>query len=219
MQNIIIIGIGNQAKVIFNELIENNKIKILGFLDFKKRENSIILTHKKKKYKVLNQDLYIKKKIKFIIGIGHNYLREEAYQDLYKVKKDINFFSFISKNAFINKNVKIGKGTVVMPGCIINSGTIIGDHCIINTRSSIDHDNYFSDFSSCGPGVISGGNVHVGKRSHIGIGSVIKNAIKIKKDTIIGGKSYINKNCVSLHVYYGNPIKKIKIRKINQKYL
>jgi saccharopine dehydrogenase-like NADP-dependent oxidoreductase len=37
MQNIIIIGIGNQAKVIFNELIENNKIKILGFLDFKKR--------------------------------------------------------------------------------------------------------------------------------------------------------------------------------------
>jgi len=49
MENIIIIGSGDQAKVIFNELIENNKIKILGFLDSKKRDNSIILTHKKKK--------------------------------------------------------------------------------------------------------------------------------------------------------------------------
>jgi sugar O-acyltransferase (sialic acid O-acetyltransferase NeuD family) len=219
MQNIIIIGSGDQAKVIFNELIENKKIKILGFLDSKKREKSIILTYEKKRYKVLNQDLYLKKKIKFIIGIGHNFLREEIYQNLLKIKKNINFFSFISKNAIINKNVKIGKGSVVMPGCVINSNTIIGNHCIINTRSVIDHDNYFSDFSSCGPGVISGGNVYIAERSHIGIGTVIKNGIKIKKDTIIGGKSYINKNCTSLHIYYGNPAKKIKKRKINQKYL
>ena len=62
MQNIIIIGSGDQAKVIFNELIENKKIKILGFLDSKKREKSIILTYEKKRYKVLNQDLYLKKK-------------------------------------------------------------------------------------------------------------------------------------------------------------
>ena len=119
----------------------------------------------------------------------------------------------------MNKNVKIGKGTIVMPGCVLNQGVKIGNHCIINTSSSIDHYNIFLDFSSCGPGVISGGNVVVGKRSHIGIGSVIKNNVKIKNDTVIGGKSYLNKNCEALNIYYGNPAKKIKKRVFNQNYL
>ena len=68
-----------------------------------------------------------------------------------------------------------------MPGCVINNGVLIGDHCIINTSSSIDHDNIFCDFSSCGPGIISGGNVVIKERSHVGIGTVIKNNITIKK--------------------------------------
>ena len=60
-------------------------------------------------------------------------------------------------------NVKIGDGSLVMPGCIINNDANIKEHCIINTGSILEHDNKFENFSSCGPGVITGGNVFLGK--------------------------------------------------------
>ena len=52
----------------------------------------------------------------------------------------------------------------------------------------------------------------VGKKSHIGIGTSVKQGIKICNDTIIGANSYVNKNCEKKSIYYGSPAKKIKIR-------
>ena len=202
-QKVIIVGSGDQAKVLFHEIIHDKNINILGFIDENNKINKTIINFKKKRYKILNPDHnYFDKSIKFIIGVGHNFLREKIYKYLFKKNKRIKFIKYISKNAIINKNVKIGNGSVIMPGCVINNGVLIGDHCIINTSSSIDHDNIFCDFSSCGPGIISGGNVVIKERSHVGIGTVIKNNITIKKDTIIGGKSYVNKNCESLKIYF-----------------
>ena len=65
----------------------------------------------------------------------------------------------------LNGNVEIGEGSLIMPGVVINTETKIGKHCIINTSSSIDHHNYFKDYSSCGPGVITGGKVTIGENS------------------------------------------------------
>ena len=115
--------------------------------------------------------------------------------------------------------MKIGDGSLIMPGVIINTGTIIGNHCIINTSASIDHDNHFKHFSSCGPGVITGGNVNVGNLSHVSIGSVIKNNINIGNNTVIGGNSFVNKNCKNNYFFYGTPIKKIKKKLIKENYL
>ena len=106
-----------------------------------------------------------------------------------------------------------------MPGVIINTGSRIGEHVIINTSSSIDHDNKFNNFSSCGPGVITGGNVSVGNSSFLGIGSLVKQNISIGNHTVIGGGSYVNKNCLNKSVYFGVPIKKIKSRKVQENYL
>ena len=105
-----------------------------------------------------------------------------------------------------------------MAGTTINNHTKIGKHCLINTSSSIDHDNYFDDFSSCGPGVVTGGNVIVGNSSYIGIGSTVKNGVIIGKNTLIGGHSFVNKNCKDNTIYYGVPIKKIKKRKNDSTY-
>ena len=43
--------------------------------------------------------------------------------------------------------------------------------------------------------------------------------ITIKENTVIGGNSFVNKNCSSYSVYYGSPAKKIRKRKKNSKYL
>ena len=116
-------------------------------------------------------------------------------------------------------NVSIGEGTLVVSGSTINTGTEIGKHCVINTSCSIDHDNKFDDFSSAAPGVITGGNVVVGKKSYLGMGSLVKDQVNILQDTVIGLGSIVNKDCEKNSIYYGSPVKKIRTRKSEESYL
>ena len=57
------------------------------------------------------------------------------------------------------------------------------------------------------------------KNTYIGIGTVIKHGVGIGKNTVIGGNSFVNKKCLNNSLYFGTPVKKIKSRKKNSKYL
>ena len=113
----------------------------------------------------------------------------------------------ISKNSIISKKTKIGEGSMIISGTVINTNSKIGRHCLINTRTIIDHDNTWEDFSSSRPGVSSAGSVIIKKNSHIGIGSTIKEKITIGMNTLIGAHSFVNKNCKKDSTYYGVPAK------------
>lgn len=221
MKNIIIFGSGDHAKVIFSEIINNKKYKFLGFVDDYKSKKTII-KYKNKNYLNLGK---IKDNIKIIknsfgiIGIGDNYIRYKVYNKINNLYKNFIWETVISKTAKIHENVVIGTGTAIMPNVTINFGSKIGKHCLINTSSSLDHDNCFKDFSSSGPGVVTGGSVIVGRQTHVGLGVIIQNNCKIGSNTIIGSNSFINKNCEDNLVYYGSPVKKIRKRLKGDKYL
>tara|TARA_B100000963_G_scaffold140321_2_gene122212 strand:+ start:6370 stop:7044 length:675 start_codon:yes stop_codon:yes gene_type:complete len=220
---IIIFGSGYHSKVILSEIIRAKKYKVIGFIDEKLKPGTIVKVIKNKKYKVLTNIKGLGKKLNKniygVIGIGENFIRKKVYLQVKQNIKKFKWATIVSKNAVIDKEVKIGEGTVIISSVTINTGTKLGKHCLINTSSSIDHDNYFDNFSSCGPGAVTGGNVILGECSHIGIGSTIKHNIKIGKNTVVGGKSLVIKNCDNNSVYFGLPSKKISTRKHNQKYL
>ena len=237
MKNIIIFGSGSHSKVVFSEAIKLKNYNILGFVDnFSKKGKKIINYNNKNYFNLGSINDFIKKvkisnkktkktnskkdnEISGIIGTGLNYLRKKISDEVFKIDKTFKWETIISKDAILNGKIKIGEGSLIMSGVVINTHTVIGKHCIINTSSSIDHDNLFSDYSSCAPGVITGGNVKIGKYSYLGIGSVIKHSIDIGFNTVIGGKSFVNKKCLNNRVYYGVPVKEIKKRKVNENYL
>ena len=186
-KKILIFGNGDDANVVTSELEKFKDNKIVARL----KNDKEILSYKNRHNSIHG-----------IIAVGSNYLREKIYKLVKKNYPNIKWLKLISKNAIISKNVKVGEGSIIMSGVIINTGAIIGDSCSINTGSIIEHDNKFQNFSSCGPGVITGGNVIVGKRSYLGIGSTIKDKIKIGYDTVIGAQSYVNKNCGNNLVFF-----------------
>jgi len=216
MIKIVIFGSGGHAKVIFSEIIKLKKFKFLGFVDDYKKKGELIISLKKKNYYNLGSinGVLNKKGINFkgIIGVGFNFVREKIFKDIKKINNNFKFQQIISKDAIINSNVFIGEGTLVVSGATINTGTKIGNHCIINTSCSIDHDNKFSDFSSAAPGVVTGGNVEVGYKSCLGLGTMVKNNIKILDNTEIGFGSLVNKDCKKNSIYWGTPAKK-KLKK------
>lgn len=217
-KKIIIIGTGFHASVIFYEILKQKKYNFLGFYD-EENKKKIINNYKGKNQINLHKDSNFKiekYKDSAIIGIGHNNIRKNCFEKFNKKNKKIKWESVISKDCRLSLNVKIGVGCFIMSGSTINNNTEIGNHCYINTNSSLDHDNKMRDFSSVGPGVVTGGNVIIGSESYIGIGSTVKNNILVSSNTIIGSGSLVIRNCVSNSLYYGLPAK--KIRKISKKF-
>ena len=213
MKKIVIFGSGAHAKVIFHEIQNLKKYKILGFVDDTKKKIMVTKYKNKKFYNLgsINQFFISNyRNVCGVIGIGDNNVRNKIFNKVNKIDKSFKWESIISKNAIINNNVKIGHGSMICSNVLINNNTIIGNHCLINSSCSIDHDNNFENFSSVAPGVVTGGNVFIKKNSFIGIGSIIKNRITIGNNTIIGGNSFVTKDCLSNSTYVGSPAKKIK---------
>ena len=222
-KNIIIFGSGYQAKVIFNSIVDNKKYNFIGLVDNQKI-NTLVATFKKKKFRIVDnfdnfKNLKKIKKLNGIIGIGSNFARNKVHKEIIKLKLKINWETIFFKGVNISQNIKIGGGTVIMGNVLINNNSIIGSHCIINSGSIIEHDNSFADFSSTGPGVVTGGDVKIGKFSHIGIGATILNGKRVFSNVIIGAGSLVTKDCKSNSVYYGLPAKKITSRKHDKNYL
>lgn len=223
-KNIVIFGSGAHSKVIFSEIIKIKKYNFLGFVDDFSLKGEKIITYKKKSFFNLGKIKDVIKnnrrgKLYGVIGVAFNYLRKKIVNEVFKLDKNFKWETIISKDCILSGNIIIGEGSLIMSGVVINNQTTIGNHCIINTSSSIDHDNYFMDFSSCGPGVVTGGNVTIGENSHLGIGSIVKHGVKIGKNTVIGGNSFVNKKCLNNFLYFGVPVKQIRKRKINENYL
>ena len=209
MKNLIVVGSGGYSKVIIDTVIEQKNYNILGFVDDYCKESKKI--HKHNFLGRINDIPKIsvkdEKKIYLIVAIGANFLREETVKKIESFAINIRWANVIHPSSIISKNINLNHGNVIVGGAIINPSSYIGNHCLINTGSIIEHDNKFSDFSSCGPAVRTGGSVSLGYCSYVGIGSTIRHGIKIGKHSIIGAHSYVNKDIEDYSVFYGSPAK------------
>lgn len=58
------------------------------------------------------------------------------------------------------------------------------------------------------------GDVHIGKGTFIGVGSIICNSVRIGQNSIIGAGSVVTKDIPDNQVWAGNPARYIKDRKV-----
>ena len=208
-KNLYLFGYGDEAKIVSDMISFNPNIKLCGYIEVLKNSFNLYSTDDE-----LTENIDIKELISdnnfFCIAIGYNYIRQKIHELIIINFPNIKWMSIISDSAKIRPNVSIGAGSIIHDNVYINRGTNIGKHCIINNNSSIDHDCIWSDFSSCGPVVVTGGRIEIGYMSFIGMSSVILQGIKVNENTVIGAKSLVDKNCESNSLYYGNSIKFIK---------
>lgn len=206
-----IIGCGGHAKVV-TEIAESIGFKDIFYID-----------------KFIKKNYFLNKKVKpnisddyegyIFVALGDNFQRENVLKEYEKRNKNSQIVSLIHPSSQVSRRCSLDIGTVVMPLCVINSFSEIGKGVIINSNSVVEHDNLLMDFSSLAPGVKTGGNVTIGIRSAVSIGTIIKNNIKVGSDSVIGASSYLNKNVEDNSIFYGNPAKFIRNREIGEKYL
>ncbi|MBT2657094.1 acetyltransferase [Bacillus sp. ISL-18] len=188
---LVIVGHGGHSKVVHDLIISENRFEIIGYLDEKYKEISLVdniyfgPVHSAK-------DMLLKFiNIKFIVAIGDNKVRKQVIEKLNL--QDEYFTTLIHKTAWISPSSKIGNGTVVMPNVVINADSKIGNHTIINTGAIIEHDSIIGNFSHVSPGAVLTGAVQIEECVHIGAGATIIPSIKIGKCSVIGaGATVIN---------------------------
>lgn len=202
---LLIIGGSGHGKVIADIAIKMSKWKTIAFLDDDESVKECI------GLEVIGKTMdafKYKEEADFFVAIGNNSTREKIQENL--IDKGLSVACLIHPNSIIGIDVEIGIGTVIMAGVVINSSSRIGKGCIINTSCSLDHDNMIEDYVHISPGANLAGTVKVGKRTWIGIGSIVINNVNIIANCKIGAGAVVLKDIDEVGTYFGIPVKKIR---------
>ena len=217
---IVIFGTSGHSKAVVDIIETNSEFELIGFIDNLNSVGKKILD-----YPVIGNDselldlMYKYDFCKGVIAIGDNFIRSRISKEIIKIAPNFHFVNCIHSSAKLSNHCHLGVGNVVMPGVTINAASVIDNHCILNTNSSLDHDCQMMNFSSLAPNSAVGGNCFIGDFSHVGIGAAILQGVKIGKNCIIGGGSFVNSDCGSNSTFFGIPAEKKFTRNFGDKYL
>ena len=220
MNNILLIGASEHAKVVMDVIEKGGKYKIFGLIDSYKPAGGNVFG-----YKILGTEDTLVELIEEggvvggVITIGDNWMRYKMAEKIKSILPEFNFITVVHPSAITARNVKIGAGSVVMAGVVVNSDSKIGEFCILNTRSSLDHDCVMGNFSSLAPGVTTGGKVSIGAFSAISLGANIIHGVNIGEQTVLGAGAVALDDIPDHCVAYGVPAKVMRKRQAGESYL
>ena len=220
MDEILLIGASEHAKVVMDVIEKEGKYSIQGLIDSYKPAGEDVFG-----YKILGAEdtlvgLFESGKVAGgIITIGDNWTRHKVAENIRAILPEFKFITAVHPAASIARGVTIGAGSVLMAGVVVNSDSKIGEFCILNTRSSLDHDCVMGVFSSLAPGVTTGGKVSIGEFSAIGLGASIIHGVTIGEQTVLGAGAVAVKDIPDHCVAFGVPAMVLRKRQAGEKYL
>ncbi|MEW6607529.1 MAG: acetyltransferase [bacterium] len=189
---VIILGAGEQGRVVLNILQYNKDVQILCFIDI--CDNPQIWGTEVKGIKILGglsllPELYKNKADGCIVAFGDNKRRIELSDAAKKI--GYSLINAIHPSAVISKCAILGEGIVISPNVSINPDVKIGNNAIINTGAIVEHDCIIEDGVHIAPGVHLAGGVKVKKNAFVGIGATVIDDLTIGENSIIGAGTVI----------------------------
>lgn len=198
MKTVIILGAGEQGRVVKN-ILESSGYSKIKFLDDRLENDNIIGP-------LRYADKLPVSQYEFFVAIGNNALRKVWFLKLKNQKKFC--INAIHPKAYLEKSVKLGTNIMIGAFAYINIATKIGDNVIINTGCIIEHDNLIKSHSQFGPGVITAGRVCIGEETFIGMGSMIIDHRNISEKVVLGAGSVVIRDITESGLYVGVPVVK-----------
>jgi sugar O-acyltransferase (sialic acid O-acetyltransferase NeuD family) len=187
MTRLLIIGAGGHGAVVAEAAAEVGQWSEIVFLDDTDTEGRVL------EFPILGKsgDLssFLDGDTEVFVAIGDNRRRLELLRSI--AEENARLATVIHPTACISPSASVSSGTVACAGVIVNARATVGLGCILNTAATIDHDCAIEDGVHISPGANLAGNVHVGTCTWIGIGSSIREGIRIGRDSMVGAGSAV----------------------------
>lgn len=197
MKKLLILGAGGHARVV-SEIAVLSGWQVEGFLDDKEEIQELA------GYPVLGKiekAVNLQQNHTLFLAIGNNQIRKKLSHQFNRAV----FATLIHPSAVVSGSAVIKPGSVLMANTVINAGAEIGEHCIINTGSVVEHDDMIGSYVHISPGCRLGGGVSIGDDSWLGIGSCVKDHIRICPGCVTGAGAVVVKNINEIGTYVGVP--------------
>lgn len=214
MIDIILLGCGEHAQMVIDNIEQENKYRIVGLTTNDDSELGKIIYN----YQVLCKDEDIpnlldeNQNIKgYFLGIGNMKVREKVAKWLDE-NVSIKPVNIVHPTAIISEHCKIGYGNIFEAYTKVANNATIGNHCIVNSFTAINHDQTVGD-NVLIAGSVSLAGKSIGDNTIIADGSSIGFKTSIGKECIIGDGAVVTKDIPDNSIAYGNPAKIIRENK------
>ena len=191
MKRIAFLGSGSLAIDLCERVQLWNQYEVAGFIDGNSEKGSVIAG-----FPVLGNDddvidLYHGGVFDCIyIAIG--YLKYEIRGKLYdRFKGIVPFANIISPTAYVHPTATLGEGVQLSDGVYIGQHAIVEDNVLITLRSIVNHGCLVKKHTFFSTRVTTAGNVTIGERCFVGVGTVISDGICICDDVWLSPGSIV----------------------------
>ena len=204
--NLIIIGSGGHAKVVFEAILASSPDRRVNVLD----DDPLAAERSLLGVKVSGTRDWLSANAPdaaVALGLGDNAARLTLLDWLVAQGRAVE--TVVHPSAILGATVEIGDGAFLAAGSIVIADARIGRGAILNTACSVDHDCVIGDGVHIGPGARLCGNVRVGPRSLIGVGSAIRPGVTIGSDVVVGAGSAVVADIPDGSVVAGCPARRL----------
>ena len=202
---LVIYGCGSQARIVADIVRMCDEYELIGYLDDRNQDqqkevfNSVPILGGKEQLEIIHQ----KGTRNLIIAIGDCDSRMEIAEKV--LAMGFSLATAIHPHASIAEGVPIGPGTVVKSQAVIEPGAIINKNVIIGALAYIGHECIIEDGVHISGGSKIGGNTLIGEGSWVGIGGTVINQLQIGKRVHIGAGSVVLEDIPDNKVAFGVP--------------
>ena len=202
--NVVIIGAGGHAKVVYDAILSAEQHEVIGFVD----DNVDLIGTKLYGLPIVGNIADLDSVEGYVIAIGNNTVRQEKVA--FYSQAGYVPITVIHPRAVIAKTAQICEGTVVFANVVVNPEAQIGKHVILYTACTIDHECDIADYAYISPGCNVGGQVAIETGAFLGIGAVVLPRITVGAWSIVGAGAVVTKDIPAHVTAVGVPAKVIK---------